>query len=132
MRRHRSRKRLTSSARRFPREQLRALKTLADVPRGIGEEMLVVAHGFSVDVLANLVRNGLATVETETKMAARGLTIKVERICVTDDGKQALDGRPLFDRCSQGAREESPGPGASRRRQGARHRSGECQSGAGG
>jgi hypothetical protein len=98
MRRHRSRKRLTSSARRFPREQLRALKTLADVPRGMGEEMLVVAHGFSADVLADLVRNGLATVATETKMAARGLTIKVERIRVTDDGRRALDGRRLFDR----------------------------------
>jgi hypothetical protein len=74
----------------------------------MGEEMLVVAHGFSADVLADLVRNGLATVATETKMAARGLTIKVERIRVTDDGKRALDGRPLSDRYGQGPRDESP------------------------
>jgi hypothetical protein len=113
MRRHRSRKRLTSSARRFPREELRALKTLADAPRGIGEEMLVVAHGFSADVLADLVRNGLATVATETKMAARGLTIKVERIRVTDDGRRALDRRALSDRCGQGPRDESPRPQGS-------------------
>jgi hypothetical protein len=112
MRRHGSRKRLTSSARRFPREQLRALKT-ADAPRGMGEEMLVVAHGFSPDVLGDLVRNGLATVATESKMAARGLAIKVERIRVTDDGRRALDGRALFERCGQGPRDESPRPRGS-------------------
>lgn len=102
MRRLRRGKRLTSSGRRFSREQLRALKILADVPRGIGEEMLVVARGFSAGMLADLVRNGLATVATEIKMAPRGLTIKVERIRVTDDGQRALDGRELFDRCGQG------------------------------
>jgi hypothetical protein len=90
MRKLRWRKRLTSSGPHFNREQLRALKILAEVPRGIGEEMLVVGHGFSADVLADLVRNGLATVTTETKMVPRGLTIEVERIRVTDDGRRAL------------------------------------------
>jgi hypothetical protein len=121
MRRLRRGKRLTSS-RRFSREQLRALKILAGVPRGIGEEMLVVAHGFSAGVLADLIRNGLATMVTETKMAPRGLTIEVERVRVTDDGQRALDGRPLFNICGGGTRDESPGSPGSRHRQGARHR----------
>jgi hypothetical protein len=79
----------------------------------MGEEMLVVAHGFSAGVLADLVRNGLATLATETKMAARGLTIKVDRIRVTDDGRRALDGGALFDGCVQGPRDERPRPQGS-------------------
>lgn len=57
---------------------------LADAPRGVTEEMLVVVHGFSGEMIANLVLAGLATVVTENKSAPRGVTIKVERICITD------------------------------------------------
>jgi hypothetical protein len=74
------------------REQHRALKVLADAPRGASEEMLVVVHGFSAQMVASLVRAGLATVVTETKKAPRGLTITVERIRITDDGKKAIEG----------------------------------------
>jgi hypothetical protein len=74
------------------REQRRALKMLADAPRGVSAEMLVVAHGFSAEMLAGLVLAGLATVVTETKSAPRDGTIKVERIRVTAVGRQALDG----------------------------------------
>jgi hypothetical protein len=74
------------------REQRRALKMLADAPRGISEEVLVVVHGFSAQMVAGLVRAGLATVVTETKSAPRGLTITVERIRITDDGKKAIEG----------------------------------------
>jgi hypothetical protein len=69
------------------REQRRALKMLADTPRGVSEEMLVVVHGFSAERLA-----GLATMVTETKSAPRGVTIKAERIRVTDAGRVALEG----------------------------------------
>ena len=69
------------------REQRRALKMLADAPRGVREEMLVIMHGFSAEMLA-----GHATVVTETKSAPRGVTIKVERIRVTDAGRRAFDG----------------------------------------
>jgi hypothetical protein len=54
--------------------------------------MLVVVHGFSAQVVAGLVRAGLATVVTETKKAPRGLTITVERMRITDDGKKAIEG----------------------------------------
>jgi hypothetical protein len=81
-----------ASSMRLSREQRRALKTLADAPRGVSEEMLVVVHGFSAEIVTGLVLAGLATVVTETKKAPRGLTIMVERIRITDDGKRALEG----------------------------------------
>ena len=81
----------------FPRErhlssELRqALQLLASNPRGVTEEMLVLAHGFSRDMLGRLVLAGLATVVTETLRAA-GPIIKVERVKITDAGRLALEG----------------------------------------
>jgi hypothetical protein len=89
----------------FSRERRRALKVLADAPRGVSEEVLVVAHGFSAEMLAGLVLDGLATVVTETKKGRnedrkdqgrarrRGPTTEVKRIRITDAGRKAL-GKP--------------------------------------
>ena len=78
------------------------LKVLADAPRGVSEEVLVVAHGFSAEMLAGLVLDGLATVVTETKKGRnedkkdqgrarpRGPTTEVKRIRITDAGRKAL------------------------------------------
>jgi hypothetical protein len=85
------RKKPPASPMRLSREQRRALKMLADAPRGVSEEMLVVVHGFSAEMLAGLVLAGLATVVTETKSAARSVTIKVERIRITNAGRRALE-----------------------------------------
>jgi len=65
---------------------------LADAPRGVSEEILVVVHGFSAEMLAGLVLAGLATVVTETRGVRRGVTIKVEHIRITDVGRRALEG----------------------------------------
>ncbi len=77
---------------------------LADAPRGLSEEVLFVAHGFSAEMLAGLVLAGLATVVSETKRGRnenkkdqgrarpRGLTIEVTRIRITDAGRKALEG----------------------------------------
>ena len=46
------------------REQRRAVKKLADTPRGLTEHFLL-ARGFSVEMLSNLVLTNLATVVTE-------------------------------------------------------------------
>jgi hypothetical protein len=73
------------------REQRRALKVLADAPRGVSEEMLVVVHGFSAQMVAGLVHAGLATVVSETKKVPRGLTLTVERIRIADAGRIALE-----------------------------------------
>jgi hypothetical protein len=77
---------------RLSREQRRALKMLADAPRGVSEEVLVIAHGFSAETLAGLVLTGLATVVIETKTVLRGLTIDIERIRITTEGRQAIEG----------------------------------------
>jgi hypothetical protein len=77
---------------RLSREQRRALKMLADAPRGVSEEVLVIAHGFSAEMLAGLVLAGLATVVTETKTVHRGLTIDIERIRITTEGRRTVEG----------------------------------------
>ena len=76
---------------RLSREQRRALKVLADTPRGVSEEVLMVAHGFPAEMIAGVVLIGLATMVTETRQAPRGLTIKVERIRITDAGRMLLE-----------------------------------------
>jgi hypothetical protein len=72
-------------------EQRRALELLASSPHGAIDEVFVLAHGFSRDMLAGLVLAGLATVVTET-LRADGPTIMVERIQITDAGRLALEG----------------------------------------
>jgi hypothetical protein len=77
---------------RLSREQRRALKMLADAPRGVSEEVLVIAHGFSVETLTGLVRANLAIVVTESKTVLRDLKIDIERIRITTEGRQAMEG----------------------------------------
>jgi hypothetical protein len=77
---------------RLSREQRRALKMLADAPRGISEEVLVIAHGFSAEMIGGLVLAGLAAVVTETKTVHRGLAIDTERIRITTAGRRAIEG----------------------------------------
>jgi len=63
---------------------------LVSSPRGATEEVLVLGHGFSRDMLAMLVLAGLAKVVSET-VRAGGSTIKVERVSITDAGRRAID-----------------------------------------
>lgn len=79
-----------ASSKRLSREQRHALKILANARGGVSEEVLVVAHGFPAEMIAGLVIAGLATVVAEMKKAPRGLTIKIERIRITDEGKKTL------------------------------------------
>lgn len=73
---------------RLTNQQRRALQTLAGVPRGV-TEALMLAHGFATDMLAGLVLAGLATVVTDTVQAG-GRMMKVERFLVTDAGRRAI------------------------------------------
>jgi len=77
---------------RLSREQRRAMKILADAPRGVSEEVLIIAHGFSAEMLTGLVLAGLATVVTETKTVHRGLTIDIERVRITTEGRRTIEG----------------------------------------
>jgi TolB-like protein len=71
-------------------EQRRALELLAGSPRGCTKARLL-ADGFTVDMLTDLVREGLATAQRET-MRVGGRQIRVERYRITDDGRRALEG----------------------------------------
>jgi hypothetical protein len=69
-------------------EECRALQRLADVPRGIAES-LMLARGFTPELIAGLVLAGLATVVTDTARVG-GQTIKVELVMITDAGRRAI------------------------------------------
>ncbi len=71
-------------------EQRRALELLAGSPRGCTKARLL-ADGFTVDMLTDLVREGLATAQRET-MRVGGRQIRVERYRTTDDSRKALEG----------------------------------------
>jgi hypothetical protein len=75
---------------RITRDQRRALRRLADVPRGI-VETLMLANGFKGESIDGLVLAGLATVMTDTARIG-GETIKIVRIMITDAGRRALEG----------------------------------------
>jgi hypothetical protein len=77
--------------RQLKAQQRRALELLALA----GEEGCTGArlfnHGFTVDILANLVWSGLATGHRETVRVGYR-KIKIARIRITDAGRRALEG----------------------------------------
>ena len=79
-----------SRKRHLSPEWRQVLQLLASSPRGATEEVLLLGHRFSRDMLAMLVLAGLATVVTE--MRADGERRKVEYVIITDAGKRALEG----------------------------------------
>ena len=67
-----------------------ALQRLANVPRGIAKT-LMLAHGFTHDLIAGLEQAGLVTVVPD--MARIGeQTIEVQLVMITDAGRRALEG----------------------------------------
>ena len=69
-------------------EQRRALRLLAGSPLGCTEAILL-AHGLKAELLALLVRDGLATTQPGT-MRAGGRQIEVVWVMITDAGQRAL------------------------------------------
>jgi hypothetical protein len=74
-----------------PRRTLELLDLLAISPRGATEALLVRAHGFNSDMITDLVRAGLATIERETMAGAR--PAEVVHVRITQAGQDALKGR---------------------------------------
>ena len=72
----------------------RALELLASCPDGVTDSVLL-AHGFTVEQLVELVRAGLATATTE-RVVMGPRTIEVARVRITEAGRQALGGRSLL------------------------------------
>jgi hypothetical protein len=81
--------------RRISAEQHRALEMLADIPRGVTEDLLVLAHGFDSEMIAGLIRGGFATARRET-VRASGKTTEVIHIRITEAGQQALETRGML------------------------------------
>jgi hypothetical protein len=72
------------------RDQRRALRLLAGSPLGV-TEAIMLAHGFTIEMLDALVRDGLATAE-QREMRAGRQPIKVIWLTITDIGRLALAG----------------------------------------
>jgi hypothetical protein len=70
------------------RDQRRALRLLADAPNG-ATATIMLAHGFTIALLDDLVLRGLATAEKRAMRAGRR-PIKVTWLMITDAGRQAL------------------------------------------
>jgi hypothetical protein len=69
-------------------DECHALQRLADVPRGIAKT-LMLAHGFTHDLIAGLEQAGLVTVIPDVTTIGRQ-TIEVELVMITDAGRRAL------------------------------------------
>src|SRR5262249_15025242 len=67
-----------------------ALQRLANVPRGIAKT-LMLAHGFTHDLIAGLAQAGLVTVEPDIATIG-GQTIEVELVMITEAGRRAVEG----------------------------------------
>jgi len=67
----------------------RALELLASRPSGVIKKLLMLGHGFDGDMIAGLVRTGLATAERETTKTG-GKMIENVRIRITDAGRSAI------------------------------------------
>jgi hypothetical protein len=78
-------------AQRLSAEQRRALAILADAGQRGCTDQFMMAHGFAFDLLASLVRAGLATATLRRKRAVRRM-IEVARVRITDAGRGALEG----------------------------------------
>jgi hypothetical protein len=74
--------------RRLLKQRLRALELLASCPDGCPEALLV-AHGFSIELMVELVGEGLAST-TEERVRAGKQTLEVTRVRITDAGRRAL------------------------------------------
>lgn len=70
-------------------EQRRALAMLAKASRNGATQSLLMAHGFSISMIAGLVNHGLATL-THEKVRTGGKTIEVGKVRITAAGRAAL------------------------------------------
>jgi hypothetical protein len=52
-------------------------------------EAILLAHGFTIEQMVELIRDGLATAKTE-RMVAGGRPMEVSRVRITDAGRRSL------------------------------------------
>jgi hypothetical protein len=73
-----------------PRRTLEMLRLLAGNPQGATEASLVRVHGFDSDMVAGIVRAGLAMAEREA-MNAGAKPVEVVRLQITAAGRKAIE-----------------------------------------
>jgi hypothetical protein len=83
----RDQNRLVTARRKATRR--RALELLASTHDGC-IEAIMLAHGFSIEMLVELINAGLASAATE-RVVAGGQAIEVARVRITDAGRRAQD-----------------------------------------
>jgi len=71
-------------------DQRRALELLSDAGLNGCTGATLLSHGFSIEMLADLIRDGLATAHREPLMSAGQRQIDVARVRITDAGRRAL------------------------------------------
>ena len=69
-------------------DRRRALELLAASPDGLPEGVLL-AHGFKVEMMVEIVRAGLASASSERVVAGKHRA-EVARVKITDEGRRAL------------------------------------------
>ena len=69
-------------------DRRRVLELLAGSRDGCSEAIML-AHGFTVDFLLDLIRTGMATTRTE-RVVAGGRAMEVARVRITEVGRRAL------------------------------------------
>jgi hypothetical protein len=72
----------------LPEKSVRALELLASCRDGC-TEALMLAHGFTIPQMVELVRAGLATATAE-RVVAGSRTIEIARVRITEAGRRAL------------------------------------------
>jgi hypothetical protein len=78
-------------AHRIKPDRRRALELLASCRDGCTETMML-AHGFTVPQLVEIINAGIATATAE-RVVAGGRTIEVTRVRITEAGRRALAGK---------------------------------------
>ena len=86
---HRRAMAMSARKSRLGADQRRALRLLAGSSHGCTEAILL-AHGFTIEMLVVLVRDGFATATPEI-VHAGNRPIEFVRVRITDAGRQALD-----------------------------------------
>jgi hypothetical protein len=76
------------SKRNPPATRRRALELLASCRDGC-TEAIMLAHGFTIEQMVELIRAGLATAKAERAVAG-GKTVEVARARITEEGRWAL------------------------------------------
>jgi hypothetical protein len=71
-------------------DQRRALELVSDAGQHGCTGATLLAHGFGIDMLADVIRYGLASAHREPLMSVGQRQIDVARVRITDAGRRAL------------------------------------------